>query len=258
MASIWNTLPDNLEHRLRNAIKQGLADRAADQSPTIFFRADDIGVPGDQFERLMTLFVKYRAPLALALVPAWLTPERWRVIQSLQKDCASLFCWHQHGWRHTNHEPKGKKQEFGPARTPEAIRKDLISGKKRLMRLCGADFSSIFTPPWNRCTSQTLSQLKEMSFSAVSRRTGNPPPSLPGLPEIPVDVDLHTRKDINARSGWAALFTEFSQSIARGRCGVMIHHQHMNENAFAFLELLLRAVVSEKDIYFLNLKTLCR
>ena len=104
----------------------------AGQAGYIFLRADDVAVPGSQFSRLLNLFYDQRVPLCLAVVPAWLTHVRWQKIREVQQDAAHLWCWHQHGWRHINHQITGKKQEFGPHRSQFEIENDVIRGRQRL------------------------------------------------------------------------------------------------------------------------------
>jgi peptidoglycan/xylan/chitin deacetylase (PgdA/CDA1 family) len=212
----------------------------------VFFRADDVAVPGPNIVRLMDLFTRYRAPLCLAVVPAWLTQARWQHLKRLGQKTPSLWCWHQHGWRHVNHEPEGKKQEFGPSRPSLKIRADLIRGKYRLQTLMGDSFSPVFTPPWNRCDQNTLCMLKELKYKAVSRSKKSIPPPPDGLPDFTVSVDLHTRKEGHPLLGWEGLFSELGSSLSQSPCGIMIHHQRMNEAAFVFLEMFIQALIKQQ------------
>ena len=209
---------------------------------TIFFRADDVGVPGSKFDRLVDLFRRHRVPLTLALVPAWLTARRWRGLLEISGRDAALWGWAQHGWRHRNHAPEGEKAEFGPARPFGAKRRDLLLGFERLSSLVGGALLPIFVPPWNRCDEETLLALRDLGFKALSRSLGARPAALPGVPDYPVTVDLHTRKEENGETGRLALLEELGEGLKRPLCGIMIHHQRMNEAAFAFLDLLLQGL----------------
>ena len=209
---------------------------------TIFFRADDVGVPGYQFARVVDLFRWHRVPLTLALVPAWLTASRWVRLLEISGKNRSFWGWAQHGWRHRNHAPEGKKEEFGPARPCGAKRRDLLLGFERLSSLVGEELLPIFVPPWNRCDEDTLTALRDLGFKALSRSLGARPVAPPNLPDYPVTVDLHTRKEENGKAGRLALLKELSEGLSRPLCGIMIHHQQMNEAAFAFLELLLQSL----------------
>ena len=116
VSTLWRFLPPDLSSRMDRCLSAALEKVDSQKSRYVFFRADDVAVPGANFVRLMDLFTRYRAPLCLAVVPAWLTQARWRHLKRIGQKAPSLWCWHQHGWRHVNHEPEGKKQEFGPSR----------------------------------------------------------------------------------------------------------------------------------------------
>jgi hypothetical protein len=103
----------------------------------------------------------------------------------------------------------------------------------------GDAFTPAFTPPWNRCDSETLKALQELGYKALSRNLGAQPPAPAALTEYPVSVDLHTRKEKDGESGWQNFLKELRESLGNGFCGIMIHHQRMNNAAFDFLELLL-------------------
>jgi peptidoglycan/xylan/chitin deacetylase (PgdA/CDA1 family) len=204
---------------------------------------------------MMALFARCRVPLSLAVVPAWVTPERWRAISTAAPIPPELLCWHQHGWRHVNHEPRGKKQEFGPARAYAAIQRDIQRGKARLETIIGRHFYPVFTPPWNRCSPDTLRIIQDLGYRAVSRSHPAPPPP-DGLTDFAVNLDLHTRKDGGGRRGWAHLLQDVENSLSGGRCGIMLHHRRMNDAAFDFLVILLEILVAHPRIRLVNFKHL--
>lgn len=256
ISAIWLQRPPDLGARIQGCI-DAACDRSENKGPAyIFFRADDVAVPSRRFLQLMELFWRYRVPLCLAVVPARLTGLRWNYLQKAGKKNTSLWCWHQHGWRHLNHEKKGKKQEFGAARTVSEIQKDLMRGKQRLEALMGENFYPVFTPPWNRCSSDTLRMLPTLDYVAVSRSRHSRPRSPAGLPDFSVNVDLHTRKDRGPVSGWDQLLAELEQAIVSGRCGILIHHQMMNDVAFDFLERLLKSLINNKNLQAVHFKDL--
>ncbi|MCB2166058.1 MAG: polysaccharide deacetylase family protein [Deltaproteobacteria bacterium] len=235
--AVWRRLPKEWADQL-HACCQRANDVSSDPT-AVFFRADDIAVPGRQFQRLMEIFTRNEVPLGLAVVPAWLTPPRWQALSGMGASRPDLWCWHQHGWRHRNHEPLGKKQEFGPFRSADALRTDLDRGRRRLNAIMGAAFSPLFTPPWNRCSEITLALLQEMGYDAVSRSRSSQPPAPSGLPDHAVDVDLHTDRASSAANGWQRLISQLEKRLRQPRCGIMIHHQRMNDAAFCFLDTLL-------------------
>jgi len=236
-ALIWRDPPPAAARWIADCVARAAGAR---RSPTaVYFRADDIGVPGARFTRLIQLFARHRTPLCLAVVPAWLTPQRWTALARVGQRHLGLWCWHQHGWRHQNHERQGKKQEFGPTRPVAAIERDLAQGRARLAALMGADFYPVFTPPWNRCTEAALHWLQQTGYKGLSRSRGSHPPSPAGLPEWPMDVDLHTIKAEDPAAGWNALLEALARGLTNTHCGVMIHHQRMNLAAFEALDFLL-------------------
>ena len=243
VAALWRHLPPDLDARIAECIRSGCEKAQGQGAGTIFFRADDVAVPGRQFLRLMDLFSAYGVPLSLAVVPAALTRQRWQYLNGFEKKNPSRWCWHQHGWRHVNHETEGKKQEFGSGRAISEIKRDLVRGKERLEMLMGDHFYPVFTPPWNRCSSATLKLAKELGYAAVSRSRGGKAPSPGGLPDYFVNVDLHTRKEKHPAAAWEKLFAELQQGIASNHCGIMIHHRMMNAAAFEFIEILLKTLV---------------
>ena len=228
---IWKSLPAATGDRLAEVIATARAPVAT------FFRADDIGVPSANFTRLLDLFARHRTPLNLAVVPSWLTERRWQELEAEARPAADLWCWHQHGRRHQNHQQSGKKGEFGTDRDRAAIRRDLTLGRDRLRAIIGPALTPAFTPPWNRCSAVTLELLGELGFTAVPRNAGATPPA--PLPDLFVNVDLHTRREPTPDAGMTALLEELRRAIALGWCGIMIHHQRMNSHAFTFLDLLL-------------------
>jgi len=256
VSPIWHHQPADLIARTESCIQSACEQAANPEEAFIFFRADDVAAPGSRFTRLLEVFSFHRAPLCLAVVPAWLTQPRWQALNRAGQRAPSRWCWHQHGWRHTNHETQGKKQEFGPSRSRTDLEHDIRCGRQRLENVLGKHFYPVFTPPWNRCDHKTLAVLKNLGYAAVSRSRINSPPSPKGLPSLDVNVDLHTRKEKSPAAGWQNLFDELRRGIASGQCGIMIHHQRMNGAAFDFLEILLMALAGHKKIRLVNFKDL--
>jgi hypothetical protein len=256
VSPIWRHLPSDLVSRTERCIDIAWERRENKGPGHIFFRADDVATPGEKLAGLMDIFKHHRVPLCLAVVPAWLTGRRWQYLKGLGAKESSLWCWHQHGWRHFNHEIDGKKQEFGASRSRSDIKRDLLLGKRRLEDLMEADFYPVFTPPWNRCSLSTLQLLWDLGYEAVSRSRNSKPKPPMELSDFYVNVDLHTRKERDPASGWSNLFNELQQAISSDCCGIMIHHQRMNDGAFDFLEVLLKTMVKHREFQLLHFKHL--
>jgi len=255
ISSLWLFPPVDMAFRIQLCVDSAFDMQSSGDSGYLFFRADDIAVPGKNFARIMELFTRYRVPLSLAVVPVWLTGPRWKQLKRLGKKAPSLWCWHQHGWRHINHESKGKKQEFGQSRSPSQVRRDLTRGKRRLEIFMEKDFYPVFTPPWNRCSDITLKILRELKYCAVSRDKGSlPPPE--GIVDFQVSVDLHTRKEADPNKCLNNLLAELKEGLISGACGIMIHTQLMNDAAFSFLDILLPILTGYKGLKLVHFKDL--
>jgi hypothetical protein len=250
-SAIWTRLPHDLGNRIESTIHAGIENHGECR---FFFRADDVGAPGNRFRELLAVFQKYQTPLCLAVVPAWLTAQRWRVLKALGKKTPGLWCWHQHGWRHVNHEPRGKKQEFGAVRENRAIRNDVLRGRRRLEAIMGEDFYPVFTPPWNRCDERTITALKEFGYYGISRNPGAMPLTPASLTDFSIHVDLHTRKGKKAFKEWDTFFFEMKAAVSSGWCGMMIHHQRMNDTAFIFMDRLLKYLRYHPRIHSVHFK----
>ncbi|MGL1932616.1 MAG: polysaccharide deacetylase family protein [Desulfotalea sp.] len=237
----------------RNEIQASI-QRGCKNGSNVFFRADDIAVPSDKYSQLMAIFQRHQLPLALALVPTWLSEKRWNDILEIAGN-NTLWCWHQHGRLHRNFEPTGKKYEFGPSRKNEELELHLLRGKMTLEKFVGSRLSPLFTPPWNRCSELTLHYLVKHGFKAISRSRGAKPKSPHNLPDLQVNVDLHTRREENAEKCFQDLLMELEKSLQEPLCGIMIHHQCMNKNAFLLLEILLEELKNKEGISFINLKS---
>jgi len=256
ISRIWDEIYLNCFSRIEDCFDLSCDKREQNGFVYVFFRADDVAIPDRYFFRLINLFEKYKFPLSLAVVPSWLTEKRWEAIYGLLRKNKSLWCCHQHGFNHENYEKYGKKQEFGPARLEGEIEKDIINGRKHLESLMGDFFYPCFTPPWNRCDQKTLKILRQHGYYAISRSLKSWPLSCEKLPDLYVSVDLHTRREKNSKKGFERLFAEIDAAVARGFCGIMIHHQYMNEAAFTFLEFLINELSKRKNFKIVNFKDL--
>ncbi len=245
-SSLYSNRHPGLNDEISSRIDRGC--QFSENRPLVFFRADDIGIPSLRFQQLIECFKRHRIPLCLATVPAWLTEKRLKELYLLTGIKNPQWYWHQHGQAHHNFEKAGKKQEFGPARTKDAVHSSLAHGRERLEMLLDTDFHPVFTPPWNRCSADTLRALSDLDFRAVSRSKGARPETLDNLPDYQVNVDLHTRKEIEPHLALENLLLEIEQGLASGLCGIMIHHQRMNSLALDLLDNLLELIHNNKSL----------
>src|SRR3954466_13682981 len=179
---------------MRRAARGALSSRAAAAGGgggggrwTFFSRGEDGGWDDARLFELLDRFDAHGLPLDVAVIPAALEPPL--AVELVARQEGSRLGLHQHGYDHSNHETEGKKQEFGPARPPEAKRRDIEAGRDRLRELLGDDFDPIFTPPWNRCTRDTATSAAELGFRVLSREASYEPFGVEGLSERPAPVD---------------------------------------------------------------------
>jgi peptidoglycan/xylan/chitin deacetylase (PgdA/CDA1 family) len=221
----------------------------------VFFRDDDAGWRDDRLIALLDLFEQHALPLDLAVIPAAL--ER-SLAAELRARAGARLGLHQHGFAHRNHEPDGRRFEFGPWRPYGAQRRDIEAGAGRLAALLGDVVQPIFTPPWNRCTSDTGRCLLELGFRALSRESRAAPLGLPGLRELPVGVDWCGR-----RHGVRFTAREAAERLAGalrdgGPVGVMFHHAVMDAADLAGAGELLALVAEHPRAVPRPMRELCQ
>jgi hypothetical protein len=254
-ASLWQEPPPSWRDRLAAAIEKGLGN----QPPRVFFRADDIGAGGRPFEALCRLFRAFEIPLAMAVVPAWITGIRQKQLLKLAPLEEPFWGWHQHGWCHVNWQRSGKRSEFGEQRPLEKQFSDISQGRQKLQDIFGEHLVDVFTPPWNRLSHATIKILEELDFKAVSM-TGTFPrgyKNVEGLKNLRIQLDLHTRKSKDGALDFGALLEELSGLLAkREPIGIMIHHQRMTFFAFEFLKELLHLLQTRGNAHFSTFKEL--
>ena len=201
-----------------------------------FFRDDDAGWEDERLLALLDLFRERDLPLDLAVIPRALSPELAQTLTARSSESDGRLGLHQHGLAHVNHEPEGRKCEFGPARTPADQRHDLDEGRKLLDALLPGITEPFFTPPWNRCTSTTAQVLAELGFEALSRDAEAPRSGVQGLRELPVSVDWSYAKRGGSRLTWSELGELAAQRVGLGGpVGINLHHGVMDDEELALL-----------------------
>ena len=200
-----------------------------------FFRDDDAGWGDERLLALLDRFAACRVWLDLAVIPRALGAGLAREL--LARPGIGV---HQHGWTHENHEPAGRRCEFGPSRSAPCQRADIERGREWLGELLGAGVDPIFTPPWNRCTRATGECLAELGFRGLSREARAEPLGVGGVRELPVSVDW-------VRLEPAEAARRIAKGVASGRpVGVMFHHAVMDDESMERAEALLRLVAEHE------------
>lgn len=208
-----------------------------------FVRDDDAGWADERLFALLDTMRDAGAAIDLAVIP-----------QSLGDSLAAQLCArldasggqlgvHQHGFAHTNHEPNGRKGEFGAARPLAQRVADVAAGRERLRAAFGDRLDAIFTPPWNRCAPDLPAQLPALGIELLSRDATATAQT--ALPELPVQVDWcrHWREaDGDARVALAAVDARLADAVRSGASavGLMLHHAVMSDTELVRLRELMR------------------
>lgn len=212
-----------------------------------FFRDDDAGWEDARLLALMDLFHNYALPLDLAVIPGALNSRLAGLLAGRKESTPDLIGLHQHGYLHQNHELLGRKCEFGGSRCFEKQFRDLWRGKRMLEDYLGDNSDPIFTPPWNRCLSITGHCLNLLGFQGLSRDSSAQPLNIPGLPELPVQVDwfkkvAQERLELPRRGLMLAEKARQQKPV-----GIMFHHTWMDRSERADLEPLLYLLASHSN-----------
>ena len=211
----------------------------------VFVRDDDAGWEDGKLLGLLDVMQRAGVPIDLAAIPAALGPTLAAELCARIDASPELLAVHQHGLQHVNHEPVGRKCEFGPARSATEQREDLAQGRAALAGLLGERLQPWFTPPWNRCGAATPGLLASLGFQALSRDR-RAAPGQHALPELPVDVDWSRQwREGQGTAVASALVDALRARAADGAAlGLMLHHAVMSRDELRCLAGLL-AVASD-------------
>jgi predicted deacetylase len=226
----------------------------AEQPVRFFFRDDDAGWQNDRLYGLLDEFAKAGVPIDLAVIPAALDDGLTKALLSRWQLNKNLLGLHQHGYSHSNHEQLGRKCEFGNSRTKNQQKEDIAQGQKHLLNAFGDAFDPIFTPPWNRCTQDTVECLEELGFQLLSRDVTAVQLASSTLCQAPVHVDWS--KIIKTPT---TPLTDLGQAIANNLLhndltGIMLHHADMDTNHLQTLAELLANLSSHHNAQGLLLR----
>lgn len=160
---------------------------AQDRIVEMWWRDDDAVADTPDLRRLLALAAG-RAALALAVIPAPLTPGLPAALAQAGGEIGVL----QHGFDHRNRAGTGaKKSEFPASRPAAEVADALARGRQRLGEEFGPRFRPVLTPPWNRFDERHLSILGDLGYRGLStylpRRSKE---AAPGLSRVNTHVDV--------------------------------------------------------------------
>lgn len=221
-----------------------------------FFRDDDGGWGNVELVRLVSCFERAGAPLDIAMIPAATDAALAAYLLERKRQGTIALGLHQHGCSHLNHESAGRKCEFGASRSPAQQSTDIAAGRDRLQLLLGDAMDPIFTPPWNRCTGETIAALADLGFAALSRNRGASPEIQGGLRELDVHVDWMRHRS-STGPDHCAIADAIVDSLRHDEpVGIMLHHAVMGEGDFHAMSDLLTALGSHPRVTFRSMAEL--
>jgi hypothetical protein len=227
------------------------------RAPLDFFLRDaDAGWDDASLLALLQTSSHAGVPIDLAAIPMAVSEDLARELCSRIDAMPGLIGVHQHGYMHTNHQTEGRACEFGFARNAQVQELDLARGRARLQLQFGPRLESVFTPPWNRCTPQTLALLETMGYLAVSRNRGATPQDT--LPELQVDIDWckHYRNGGPIAVANALAQAVRERDVDEQPLGLMLHHAAMERSELDLLENWLGALKRHPRVRWCSMDTL--
>lgn len=212
-------------------------DARGDDPCTVWFRDDDAGWDDDRLMALLDVFERSGVPVDVAVIPAEITDGLSAAL--LPRARRGAIWLHQHGFAHVNHETQGRKCEFGPARSYAEQAADIVAGRDLLTEHLGDLVDPVFTPPWNRCTSDTAAAVAAAGLQVLSRDATATPLGEHTLAQVPVQVDwFGQRKGVRwTREQLGQLIAD--RLLADDPVGVMLHHAVTDRDELARVEELV-------------------
>ncbi|MCI0391782.1 MAG: hypothetical protein MOB07_23815 [Acidobacteria bacterium] len=239
-------------------LNSALALRQQQDTPLrLFFRNDDVDEDEAALWRLLRLFLQRNTPINLGVIPGRLTAACSELLYRYISASPALLELNQHGWRHINHEPVGRKCEFGPSRTYAEQLADIAHGQSRMTEAFGPNWFPVFIPPWNRCAEGAYRALDQLGFLALSAKQGSSVVTGYRFKDISITLDLYRwRGGASLKSSEEIVDDLIAQLSRQQTIGVMLHHKVMDERAFSFLDAILDTLASYPIVRFHTFQSL--
>jgi predicted deacetylase len=237
-------------------------DRWPARGATFWWRDDDAGAAVPAFDRLLALATVHAAPLALAVVPAWLEES---VAAAIREGPPGLRVV-QHGYAHRNHEPpapdgtRGRSAELGTARPVAAAIAELAAGWARLSPLGPARLRAALVPPWNRIAPAVRAALPAAGYRALSTFGPRAAASArTGLRSVNTHVDPIQWRGGKRFGGAVWTLEQITTHLANRRLGrvdrteptgLLTHHRDLTSPAWACLDELLGRLRTHPAVAF--------
>jgi len=192
--------------------------------PKVIVRVDDIGSENQQAEALILAFCRLGVKVTCSVVPYWLTPNCIDFMLNISKQFPDLIEVHQHGYAHIDYSDAGEEHEFGPNRTFEQQKNDILAGRRILEKYLGRLFLPVFTPPYNAFDENTLLALHQAQYYGISSYADHDPSDL--LPEYSPDIDCFEWHPTREKK-WDDIVLEWKNNSHLKLRGFILHPRFM-------------------------------
>ena len=223
----------------------------------VFFRDDDGGWANERLDNLCQWFYERRLPLDIAVIPKALDDESTPLLEKWLAVKEADINIHQHGFSHAYHQREGRACEFGSDRNYEQQLHDISNGKEILGNVFGSKTDPVFTPPWNRCTQDTIKIMQTVGLYYLSRISGSTDLcEQDNVRSVDVAVDwLKKRKKIRLENEQSVDYITSCFDTTSTSIGIMLHHEHMLDDELSLLDKFVQVLRDSEKVLFSNMRT---
>lgn len=190
----------------------------------IWFRCDDVGINHPNFTRLNHLLKENNVKSYYAVIPELLDEK---VIEQINKNKNVLIM--QHGIRHQKNSPLQIE-----IIDDESVINSCIQGHYKLNDIFKNKYTHILCPPWNKLDKGAEVKLSKHYKGLSCYKNYKSEFSK----DINVNLDIINWK-AEEYMGHGEVFCKM-QSLCEGYIGFCLHHFQMNEEAFEFVEYIVK------------------
>ncbi len=225
---------------------------AARRELRLWWRDDDAVAATPALDRLLALARRHCLPLALAVIPAALSPSL--VARLAEEPDVDVLV---HGYAHANHAPPGvKKQELGH-RAPAETLAELGRGLDLLTARFGRQCLPVLVPPWNRIDPALIGGLAALGFRGLSVAGPRPADKPRDLTVVNIHLDPIAWKQGGGLADPLMVLSSFIRALEHDEpLGILTHHLVHDAWVWDFLDKLFSKFKNHPNIRFLPARAL--